>query len=127
MDKKNQQLLNIIAQTIFDKKGWNIITFDVTKLSLMASYVMIAEGNVARHVKALSGEIIRNLKEVGEQPVQVEGKQNGDWIVLDYSNIVVHLVIPDMREKYQLETLWSDGEIIDLNIDISKDQQIESL
>lgn len=127
MNEKTKQHLNIIAQAIFDKKGVNIIALDVTKLSSMTEYVVIAEGNVDRHVRALSGEITRSLREIGEKPVQVEGRQNGDWIVLDYSEIVVHLFMPGMREKYQLEKLWSEGEIVDFNIDVSEGQKIESI
>jgi ribosome-associated protein len=112
--------LNSIAQTIFDKKGSNIIALDVRGISSLADYVIIAEGNIDRHVKALCTAIKDNLKDVGQAPLFVEGEQVGDWIVMDYSEIVIHLFVPEFREKYALEELWHDSKIIDLNIETSK-------
>ncbi len=127
MNDRIKQLLNLISQAIFDKKGINIIALDVTKLSSMTDYVLIAEGNVDRHVKAIGEEITRTLRAIGERPLQIEGRQNGDWVVIDYSEIVIHLFMPGMREKYQLEKLWEEGEIIDLDIDVSSAQPSQAI
>lgn len=108
--------LSVIAQTIFDKKGFNILTLDVRGISSMTDYYIIAEGTVDRHVKAISHSIIHALKDLGESPMHVEGEQTGDWVVIDFCNIIVHLFIPDLREKYGIEKLWKDGKIVDVNI-----------
>ncbi len=115
----NQFLLNLIAQTIFDKKGLNILVLDVRKISSLADYVVIAEGNVDRHVIAIARAIEAALAERGIQPVCREGMQSGDWVVLDYFQIMVHIFMPGMREKYQLEQLWRDADIVDVSIDVS--------
>ena len=112
-------VLNIIAQAIFDKKGINILALDVRGISALNDYVIIAEGNVDKHVTAIAHEIIDTLAGHGMLPVYVEGLKTGDWVVIDYLQIAVHLFMPGMRDKYQLEQLWKEGAIIDLSIDVS--------
>jgi ribosome-associated protein len=109
-------ILHTIAQTIFDKKGMNILALDVQGISSITDYVIIAEGTVDRHVIAIARAIQDALYPVGEKTVHVEGLQTGDWIVLDYVQIMVHLFMPGLRDKYQLEQLWKEGRIVDLNI-----------
>lgn len=120
MARQNIKLLNEIAQTIFDKKGFNILVLDVRGISTMTDYFIIAEGNVDRHVQALSMALIDQLKEEGYDPLHVDGQRDGEWVVLDYSDFVIHLFIPDLRQKYALEQLWHEGKIIDVKIDINK-------
>lgn len=110
------QILNSIAQTIYDKKGFNIFVLDVKNVSNMTDYLVIAEGTVDRHVKAISNAIIETVKPLGCTPWHMEGGHNGDWIVVDFGDIVVHLFIPELREKYALEELWKQGSIVDVNI-----------
>lgn len=112
--------LNVIAQTIFDKKGFNILVLDVHNVSTMTDYFIIAEGTVDRHVKAISNSVIHALEDVGEKPVYVEGEQEGDWVVIDYGDMVVHLFTPELRERYALENLWKDGKIVDVEITVEK-------
>ena len=104
MDKDPLELVNKIAQTIYDKKGMQIIALEVTGISSITDYILIAEGNVDRHVVAIGHHSY------------VEGYQNGDWVVLDYMVCMVHLFIPGLREKYQLERLWSNGKLLELNL-----------
>lgn len=105
-----------MAKHIFDKKGINIIALDVRGISSITDFILLANGNVDRHVIALSHELEKVLRDEGIRPTQVEGTKTGDWVILDYSNIVIHLFLPDMRQKYQLERLWSDGKVIDLDL-----------
>ena len=109
-----------IAKTLYNKKGSNIIALDVRGISSITDYVLIADGNVDRHVVALAKEIEDLMREAGEKPVHVEGMQNGDWVVLDYFQVVIHLLVPEMREKYQLERLWPEGKILDLSLEENK-------
>jgi len=106
--------MNKVAQIIFDKKGLNILGLDVRGLSTFADYVIIAEGSADRHVIAIGEAIIQTLGEEGKRPLYVEGLNAGDWVVLDFMGVVVHLFRPGMRDKYQLEGLWKDAEIVDL-------------
>lgn len=114
------ELLNVIGQAIYDKKGANIIALDVRNFSTMTDFYIIAEGNVERHVKAIHSAILDAMKEKGQRALYVEGVRESDWIVIDFGEIVIHLLIPDLRERYALENLWKEGTIVDLNIDISK-------
>jgi len=112
------KLLNIIAQIIYDKKGFNILALDVKGISTICDYIIIAEGNVDRHIRAIANEIVQKLKELKEKPFNVEGLKESDWVVLDYLDIIVHLFKPGMREVYALEHMWKDGKIIDLKIKV---------
>ena len=117
MSEDNIKNLNTAAQTIFDKKGVNILALDVRGVSSLTDYVLIAEGSVDRHVIAIARELMQTLKEGGEKPIYVEGLEAGDWVVLDYLDYMIHLFSPGLRDKYQLEELFRDGEIVELNIE----------
>jgi ribosome-associated protein len=123
MSNSLNKLLNEMAQAIFDKKGVNILVLDVRGVCTMTDYFIIAEGNVDRHVKALGGAIMDLLSSKGRKPLHVEGEQTSDWMVLDYGEFVIHLFIPELREKYALEELWHDGKIIDVEIAVPKFDQ----
>lgn len=110
-------LLNKIAQVIYDKKGMNILGLDVRGVSSLTDFVIIAEGNVDRHVSAIAHAVIDTLKEEGIKPLHVEGIQEGDWVVIDFLDMMVHLFMPGLREKYRLEDLWKNGQILELHID----------
>jgi ribosome-associated protein len=129
--KKNMKidtdLLNFIAQIIFDKKGFNILALDVRGLCSFAEYIFIAEGNVDKHVKAISEAIVEGLKGLKIVPYKVEGRMKGDWILIDCQGILINLFTPDLREKYQLEKLWSKGKIVDLVIDVEPEKIVGQL
>lgn len=112
--------LNRIAQVIYDKKGFNILVLDVRDICTMTEFFVIAEGTVDRHVKALSQAIMDQFSAEGTEPLHVEGQQEGDWIVLDYNDFVIHLFIPELREKYALEELWKQGKVVDVKINVGK-------
>lgn len=114
------QFLNAIAQAIFDKNGANIFALDLREVSNLADFVIIAEGNVDRHVKALARKVIEASEPFGETPFILEGENRGDWIVIDFVGVVVHLFTPEMRQRYSLEELWCEGKIVDLEIILPK-------
>jgi ribosome-associated protein len=112
--------LTEVAQAIYDKKGFNILVLDVKNICTMTDYFIIAEGTVDRHVKAISQTIVDQLAKHNHHPYHIEGEREGDWIVLDYTDFIVHLFVPDLREKYALEELWKHGHIVDVKIDTSR-------
>jgi len=124
MKRNLVKMLNRIAQIIYDKKGFNILALNLKGQSSIADYLLIAEGNVDRHVVSIARAIIEDFKDI---PVRVEGLANGDWIVLDFTDIIVHLFQPGVREKYSLEKLWKGSHIVDLTIDVSKDAHGKTL
>lgn len=120
MSRTPLETLNIMAQVIYDKKGFNSLALDVQGLSSITDFLLIAEGNVDRHASSIGRAILDELDARGEKPVHVEGQREGDWVVLDFGNIVVHIFSPGLRERYSLERLWSESKIVDLEIDVSK-------
>jgi ribosome-associated protein len=117
MKRNSVKMLNRIAQIIYDKKGSNILALNLKGLSSITDYLLIAEGNVDRHVMSIARSIMEEIK---EDPIHIEGLANGDWVVLDFADVIVHLFQPGLREKYSLEKLWKDGQIVDLEIDVSQ-------
>lgn len=118
--KKDKKMLDLIAQSIFDKKGMNILALDVKNISTLSDYVVIAEGFTEKHLKAIADEIVFNVKTKEKDfPNFIEGGLD-QWVVIDYVNIMIHLFIPDMRQKYHLEKLFDNANIIDLNIEVKK-------
>lgn len=111
--------LNRIAQIIFDKKGLNILGLDVRNVSSLTDYVIIAEGSADRHVIAIGEALIQTLSKEGDKPLYVEGLALGDWVVIDFLDVIVHLFMPGIREKYHLEELWRESQIVDLDIKLS--------
>jgi ribosome-associated protein len=121
MEKDVIENLNLVAQAIYDKKGFNILALDVQGISNMTDYFLIAEGAVGRHVQSLNSFIKDTLSQKKIEPYQIEGARDGEWIVMDYGDFVIHLFTPEMRERYAIEELWSKSKIIDLHIIISKE------
>jgi ribosome-associated protein len=110
------EMLTIIGQAIYDKKGANIITLDLRNISTMTDFCIIAEGNVEKHVQAIAEHVNQQMTECHKTLLRSEGKHQGDWVVLDYGHILVHLFIPDMREKYELEHLWHEANIVPIQL-----------
>lgn len=115
INKEDKELLDLIAQTLYDKKGFNILVLDVSKFSSLADAYVIAEGNVERHVKALANEVVDRMNEKGHSLYHMDST-SPDWVVLDFGYIIVHLMIPETREYYAIEELWRNGDIVDVNI-----------
>lgn len=113
MDK----FINKIAQVIYNKKGSNILALNASDYSTICDYLIIAEGNVDRHVIAIANAIQDELRSLGLRPQRVEGLSVGDWVVLDYGQVIIHLFMPGLREIYKLEELWSFATICDVNVE----------
>jgi ribosome-associated protein len=120
MKRNPVKMLNRIAQIIYDKKGFNILALNLKGQCSIADYLLIAEGNVDRHVISIARAIMEDFKET---PIHIEGLANGDWVVLDFADIIVHLFQPGLREKYSLEKLWKEAQIVDLQIDVVSSQR----
>jgi ribosome-associated protein len=109
-------LVRAVVEGIQEKKGTNITILDLRNIeNMIAEYFVICDGESNVHVDALSDsieEIVR--KNAGEKPFHVEGKQNAEWILLDYLNVVVHVFQRSVRRFYDLEDLWADAERTDI-------------
>ncbi|MEZ4885517.1 MAG: ribosome silencing factor [Chitinophagales bacterium] len=108
-----EQLVDIVADSILDKKGEKVISMNLSNLEdAMTDSFVICEANSTRQVGAIADNIIEQTKELlNESPVYVEGKNTSEWVLLDYINVVVHVFLRPKRYIYQLEELWGDAAI----------------
>jgi len=117
--KINQKdlLLNSIIESIDELKGLDTISLDFDKIdNRICSYFIICSGTSNTHVRAISGNIKKNiLKKINEKPFKVEGESASEWVLMDYSNIVIHIFQKETREFYKLEELWGDAKITKYN------------
>jgi ribosome-associated protein len=116
MEESSITILNALAQTIYNKKGSNIIAIDIREISSLTDYLLIAEGAVDRHVQALGKAIVDKAQELNLKIFHLNGDEMGDWIVIDCGEMMIHLFLPDMRDKYRLEQVWKKGKIVDLDL-----------
>ena len=110
-----QEKLEKIVKILDSKKAENIQVIGITNLTIIADYFVIATGTSTTQVKSLADEVDFQLGQLGIEPRGVEGVRAANWIVLDYSDIVVHVFYRDTRDEYQLERLWADGEQVDIS------------
>lgn len=98
---------------VFEKKAENVVLLNLQKIPhAVADYFVICTGNSERQVDAISDSVEEEVKkETGEKPWHTEGRENAEWILLDYVNVVVHVFKPETREFYDLEGLWADAEV----------------
>jgi ribosome-associated protein len=108
---KNSKIFKTIIRAIQDKKGENIVSLDLRKIpEAIADFFIICEANNQPQIRAISDFIEEQVKKVtGENPYRHEGKQNLQWVLIDYVNVVVHVMLPEQRKFYKLEELWSDA------------------
>jgi ribosome-associated protein len=105
-------LKDLIVNAIQDKKGKSVTHLDLSAIdNIPCEHFIICSGNSQPQVKAIAEEVQKQVfDELGEHPLRKEGYQYQEWIILDYFNIVVHIFLPEKRDFYKLEELWSDGE-----------------
>ena len=119
---KSEEILKIAAKALDDKKAENISAVRVEELTALTEYFLIATATSNTHVRALTDEVEEMLEKAGEKPHHIEGKSSG-WIVLDYRSVIVHIFTPEMRDFYELDHIWSDGEEVALK-DIIEDSEV---
>lgn len=108
---KNSKIFKTIIQAILDKKGENIISLDLRKIpEASADFFIVCEATSTTQVKAIADFVEDQLKKIcGESPYRHEGKQAAQWVLIDYINVVVHVMHPEARNFYKLEEMWSDA------------------
>lgn len=107
-----EKKLSIVTKACEDKKGFDISVINVSKLTSIADYFVIASGNSTTQVRAIADEIEDKLIEAGYFEVKKEGYESARWILLDLNDVIVHVFHKNEREYYNLERLWADTEVI---------------
>lgn len=109
-----EPMLEIIVDAIQEKKGRKIAIIDMRPVSgAIAKYYVVSEGEVPTQVEAIAMNVVRRLKEeLQERPIAQDGYTNSLWVASDYGNLMVHTFLPETREFYNIEQLWSDVPVL---------------
>ena len=107
MDKISD-LKEIIITTLDFNKAQEIVTIDLKDKSSMADYMIIASGTTSRHIHSLSELVLEKLKNNGVRDSKIEGKESGEWKLVDGIDLIVHIFHPEKRKFYELEKIWSE-------------------
>ena len=109
-----KELTKLAVKALEDKKGEDIRVIDIHGVSVLADYFVISDGSNASQVKAMADNVEEVLAKEGAEPKQIEGYQSGNWILLDYQDVIVHIFDQENRLFYDLERIWRDGKNISL-------------
>jgi len=103
-------LLATVRAAAEDLKAQDMVELDVEGKTSVCDYMVIASGTSTRHVKSIADEIVRQSKQLGCQPLGVEGEREAEWVLVDLGDVIVHVMLPRVREFYALERLWTVGD-----------------
>jgi ribosome-associated protein len=110
----SEQLCKLVVNALDNVKAKDIVTLDVRKMTSVTDYMVVASGTSNRHVKALADAVADKSREQGHRPSGVEGEAGSEWVLLDLQDVLVHVMLPRVREFYNLEKLWSLSPASDL-------------
>lgn len=100
-------LIDTIVKALEDVKGQEITVLEVTELTDVTDYLVVASGTSGRQIKALAQNVLDECKEQGIRALGIEGLDGGEWVLVDFGDAVVHVMLPETRAFYDLEKLWS--------------------
>ena len=107
----HHNILKKIHKVLLDNKAKNIIKISLEKKSSIADFMIVCSGTSNRHVISLSNYLVEALKKENLNTLNIEGKRNGDWVLVDAGDIIIHLFRSEVREYYGLERMWAGDEI----------------
>ena len=103
----SEQLCELVVDALDDVKARDIVTLDVRDMTAVTDFMIVASGTSRRHVQALVENVAEKATAAGHRPIGVEGEEGGEWVLLDLQDALVHVMLPQVREFYNLEKLWS--------------------
>jgi ribosome-associated protein len=103
-------LKHLVLDALEDLKAVNTVTLDVAGMTDVMDFLVIASGTSNRHVKSLADNVCMEAKKQGMRPLGVEGEDAGEWVLVDFGDVVVHVMLPATRDFYDLERLWVDPD-----------------
>ena len=102
----HQQLKSFVIDKIEDLKARDIVDLDVAEKSSVTETMLICSGNSKRHVISIAENVVVEAKKAGSSPLSIEGRETGDWVLVDLGDVVLHVMQDEARDFYQLEKLW---------------------
>jgi ribosome-associated protein len=105
-DASSRDLLDRILASLDDDKAEEVVTIDLRGRSDMADYMVVCSGRSSRQVAAISEKLVDRLKQEARRSAKIEGKETGDWVLIDTGDVIVHVFRPEVRDFYQLEKMW---------------------
>jgi ribosome-associated protein len=102
-----EQLKDLAISALDDLKGREIVAIDVRKLTGVTDYMVFCTGNSNRQVKSLANNVAVEAKKLGMKPLGSEGEQDGEWVLVDFGDVIVHVMLAETRAFYDLERLWT--------------------
>ncbi len=117
---KAQEMTRLAIQSLQEKKGKDLCLIDIREISVLADYFLIASGNNRSQIQAMIDDVEERLGKAGFQPRNIEGYQTGNWVLMDYNDLIVHVFDKQNRLFYDLERIWSDGKRIDVESFLSE-------
>ena len=114
---RNSKIFKSIIAAIQEKKGENLVSLDLRKIpEAVADFFIICEANNQPQIRAITDNVEDKVKrDCDENPYHYEGKQHMQWVLIDYVNVVVHIMMPEQRKFYKLEEMWSDAPMEEHN------------
>lgn len=103
----SKDIADTVVTALEDLKARDICVLDVRKQTSITDTMIIASGTSDRQVRSMAEKVIEKCKETGERPIGVEGMDGGEWVLVDLSDVLVHVMLPKIRDFYNLEKLWS--------------------
>jgi ribosome silencing factor RsfS/YbeB/iojap len=102
-------LAQVVLAALEDMKAVNVKAMDVRGITDITDMMVVASGTSDRHVKSIADRVVQRCKEAGYRPYGIEGERDGEWVLLDLNDVVLHVMLPRVREFYALEKLWEKG------------------
>ncbi|MBR6222487.1 MAG: ribosome silencing factor [Lachnospiraceae bacterium] len=110
----SREKAKLIVKALDDKKGKDIKVIDISEISVIADYFIIADGSNINQVQAMANNVEEVLGKEKVQPKQIEGYRSGNWILMDYHDVIVHIFMEEDRLFYDLERIWRDGKDVSI-------------